>query len=819
MHKKALFIYILICLLIVGTSLKDNKTYSKVQAQVPNKIGDRSTGENEIHWEVQGNVHEQEQKQHLDKIQRKQQSNIQMLHKINKFLSETNPQRNDSILNRKVFTKINKRHDKDEIETAIIKTNIPLSKQEIQQLLKPYDNVKLRYIYKHVFPGFSIVGPKAVIHQLKASKKITNIYPSTFYQLNTQPTANQFSITSGIDYIGTKEVHRRLDKDGNRLTGKGIKIGIIDTGIDYTHPDLKHAYVSGYDFVDNDSDPMETKNLGEFNTVHGTHVAGVIAANGKMTGIAPDAKIYAYRALGPGGFGSTEQVLAAIEQAIKDKVDILNLSLGITINGPDLPTSLALDKAVDKGIVAVTSSGNSGPNIWTVGTPGTSIKAISVGASTPPLKVPYIDYLGFKTKMTPFPNSKPWDYQKSYEIADGKMGETAELTEIKGKIALIKRGKLTFTEKAKYAYEQGAIAVIIYNNTDGDFLGELEEPIPIPVASISNRAGKRLLQLMTEHPSLVKFTFQKEEDFLADFSSRGPVTYNWDIKPDIVAPGVAIESTVPNGYLPLQGTSMAAPHVAGAAALIKQAHPDWHPEKIKALLMNTSKTIKDEENVEYHTFEQGAGRLQLPEAIKSTSIITPATIRLGKAMGQPFEEKKTTLTIENISNQPIRYTFSIPKRQDELIWDLPTPFYLQPAEKKQITVELELKKKHQKNQLYDGFLELIAGSEKISIPYLYVVDEPNYPRIMSFAFVEGDKVDSYRYEVYLPGGADELGIFLYNPDTELFHSILDKRSSVPRGLIEQEINLAQLEKGVYKAIAYAKKGKKEDYLEQIIEIQ
>ena len=88
--------------------------------------------------------------------------------------------------------------------------------------------------------------------------------------------------------------------------------------------------------------------------------------------------------------GSTEQVVAAIDQAIEDRVDILNLSLGNNVNGPDLPISVAINNAVDHGITSVTSSGNSGPKMWTVGSPGTASKAISVGASTPTMRVPYI---------------------------------------------------------------------------------------------------------------------------------------------------------------------------------------------------------------------------------------------------------------------------------------------------------------------------------------------------------------------------------------------------------------------------------------------
>src|SRR5690606_26334216 len=134
------------------------------------------------------------------------------------------------------------------------------------------------------------------------------------------------------------------------------------------------------------------------------------------------------------GSGTTEQVIAAIEQAIKDKVDVLNLSLGNNVNGPDLPISLALNKAVEKGITAVTSSGNSGPNIWTVGSPGTASKAISVGASSPTVEVPFLDADGHKIKLTPLQGSLNWDFDKSYEIVFGGLGKKGELKDAEGKI-------------------------------------------------------------------------------------------------------------------------------------------------------------------------------------------------------------------------------------------------------------------------------------------------------------------------------------------------------------------------------------------------
>ena len=213
-----------------------------------------------------------------------------------------------------------------------------------------------------------------------------------FVQHISEVSVYRVDLDESVPFIGGDQARRFYDSKKQRITGKGVKVGVIDTGIDYTHRDLKQAYKGGKDLVDGDEDPMETKGTADYATFHGTHVAGIIAANGKLKGVAPEAEIYAYRALGPGGSGDTEQVLSAIDAAIEDGVDVLNLSLGNNVNGPDLPISLALNKAVDLGIVAVTSNGNSGPDVWTVGSPGTAEKAISVGASTPPMKVPYLVY-------------------------------------------------------------------------------------------------------------------------------------------------------------------------------------------------------------------------------------------------------------------------------------------------------------------------------------------------------------------------------------------------------------------------------------------
>ncbi len=691
---------------------------------------------------------------------------------------------------------------------AIVVLESPQSPQDIQQIIKPYKDIHVRHVFQEAIYGFSVEGNPESIEKLaqQNSKQFISVSPVNEYKVQTEES---------VKIIGGEEIRGYFDKKNRRLTGKGVTVGVIDTGVDYTHPDLRRNFAGGRDLVDNDTDPMETKTLGRA-TVHGTHVAGIIAANGKLKGVAPDAKILAYRALGPGGGGTTENVLAAIEQAIKDKVDIMNLSLGNDINGPDLPISLALNRAVEKGIVAIAASGNSGPNVWTVGSPGTASKAISVGASTPTIDIPYLLIEGMRDKIRiqPLEGSSSWNLDRSLSIADGGQGTKAELKEVMGKIALIKRGKLTFSEKAKNARDAGAKAVIIYNNLSGGFMGNLEAPMDIPVGSVTKKEGERL---KSKPETLVKTSVSQEKDLLADFSSRGPVTDTWEVKPDIVAPGVAINSTIPGGYLSLQGTSMAAPHVAGACALIKQAHPEWSPEQIKAALMNTAKPLL-ENGKPYRTYEQGAGRIQVTEAVKATSLVTPSSLRFGKYETEG-DIHKAFLHVENQSETAVRYTFDIPKNTEGLKWRFPLAFTLEPKQARDIKLELEVDPAQLKGKIHDGYLTIHAGANPIQIPYIYVLEEPNYPRVMGFDFKDGDAPGTYRYEVYLPGGAEEFGIALFHPEDFRFVGFLDTHHNVKKGLVSEVITADNLPpEGTYLAKVFAKKAGKEDFIETMLVI-
>ncbi|MBB5174079.1 S8 family serine peptidase [Texcoconibacillus texcoconensis] len=705
--------------------------------------------------------------------------------------------------------------DDTEIVAMIEASDNPIETAEYVKEVLP--TAEIRKTYKTLYNGFSMKLNEKDITTLQAMPGIERVDPVVTYA----PALDQ-----SVPFIGGGEKDRQKDGQGEKLTGKGVKVAVIDTGIDYKHPDLSGRLEGGYDVIDDDSDPMETKKKQGPPTMHGTHVSGIIAADGRLQGVAPDAELYGYRALGPNGMGTTEQVIEAIERAVEDEVDIINLSLGNTVNGPDWPTSTALDKAVDEGVVAVTSNGNSGPSLWTVGSPGTSTNAISVGASTPPLTIPYLvldDERQREMSIQPIQQAAPWNFKRDHRIQYAEWGreEDFEEVDVNGAIVLLERGVTSFTMKAKNALEAGAEAVIIYNQHEGEFSGSLKEPVDIPVVSMSHEDGEWLKEHVKNGHKDIRTVYREEEDAIAPFSSRGPVTHTWGVKPDIVAPGVDIESTIPDGYLGLNGTSMAAPHVAGAAALIKQKHPDWTPEQVKAALMNSAKPLIDEAGMKYPPHVQGAGRLQIQEALKLETLVYPGAASFGKWMREDRRlEKTASVTVDNQSDKKKTYSVKPPfEVPDGVQWKVPYSFELEPGESRTIDLTMDVWPALFESGMYHDEVILESGSESHRIPYLFFVEEPEYPRLMAFLFEQTSNPETYHYEVYLPGGAEEFGIALYDPDTFQFIDYLDTKHDLERGMLEAEVENKDIPEGVYKALIYAINDGKEDAIEREILIQ
>jgi len=368
-----------------------------------------------------------------------------------------------------------------------------IAKKDISKILEK-DNLSNEIIiteFINVFNGISIKNMSdEFIQSIKDLSYVKNVIPNYLISV---------TLDDSVPLINADEVWKIKDSFNRNITGKGVTIAILDTGIDYTHADLKDNYIQegSYDFINNDSDPMDDYG-------HGTHCAGIICGKGNSSnfqyiGVAPDAKFYAIKILNEKGEGNFETYLAGMEKAIdpngdgdtSDHANIISLSFGT--NEPGRPNDQfceVVDNLVKAGVVVVVAAGNRGPGLNTITSPGCAIQSICVGS---------ID-------------------------------------------------------------KQGVIATS---------------------------------------------------------SSRGPVEWdgNYMIKPDLIAPGVGITSAKNGGgYIVKSGTSMAAPHVAGAVALILQENPDFDPEKVKQALKENAKDLG------YKSYTQGNGLIDVLNVLKEDTL-------------------------------------------------------------------------------------------------------------------------------------------------------------------------------------------------------
>ncbi|MEC0182078.1 S8 family serine peptidase [Paenibacillus peoriae] len=574
-------------------------------------------------------------------------------------------------------------------------------------------SLQVNYQYNTVLNGLEVTLPANKIPELAKLPGVKSIHENkTYYSIPVQDpptlTANEATYDNApLDQIGVPEAWAK------GLTGEGIKVGVIDTGVDYEHPDLKAAYKGGYDSFEQDNDPYEEPLLNKENdpygtgfsgTTHGTHVSGTIAGQAAnkaseivQKGIAYKSDLYVYKVLGRNtetgrSSGSSAQVIDGIERAVKDGMNVINLSLGSdSEKDPNSPDSIAINNAVLSGVVAVVANGNAAQNgnyYYSMGSPATAQLAISVGAATSPshsysnkASVNLVTYGNDEKLMTVTSdtyyhlNMMGWQtFHEDFasilgteplEVVYANLGYPDDFTskDVKGKVAIVSRGALGFVEKIANAQQNGAKAIIIFNGQakfDDSTQANLNESIPsydgyinsnqgdgvdyIPTFDMVGKEGRALArQIIERQNNKQKFFITFGKDYhrtdnsgntMAGFSSRGP---NGDellsIKPDVSAPGVNIMSTYPAfakfypdasyeyAYKRSNGTSMASPHVAGLAVLLKQQHPNWTPFDIRAALANTSVTLFDENKTQYDVYSQGAGLVNIANAIQTPALL------------------------------------------------------------------------------------------------------------------------------------------------------------------------------------------------------
>ena len=455
------------------------------------------------------------------------------------------------------------------------------------------------------------------------------------------------------------------------FTGKGIKIGVIDTGINLSHPDFFNQdetsrFLKGYDFVDNDTVPQDTNG-------HGTQVTGIIAADGQLKGIAPMAEIFSYRVSSDGESVPSNLIIKAINQAVEDRVDIINISLGVNMTHNKIDE--AVNNAINQGIVVVAAAGNSGPDKSTIGSPAKNPNAITVGATynnRDSSMVSTLEVEDTQFQVLPMLGTDTISDPISAEIVFGKYSRENDFDgiDVRGKIVLAERGGETpdeivfFSDKEIFASNNGAKGLIVYNNQPGIFFGELiheyvsEDYYPtIPTVSMTREEGLELRTILETETSGTLNVFN-HPDFLATFSSRGPVSPFY-LKPDLVAPGVFVNTTsLKNFYNITSGTSYAAPHVSGAIALLLEKNPDFTPHEIKSILVTTSDIITDEYKKEFEFDAGGAGRIDLKKAFNSELIFEPPKLIFNLSEHKTLEENEIKISslYGNINIQKVEFS-------------------------------------------------------------------------------------------------------------------------------------------------------------------
>ncbi|GEM50186.1 S8 family serine peptidase [Deinococcus cellulosilyticus] len=527
-------------------------------------------------------------------------------------------------------------------------------------------SVKQNYAYSRLFNGVSITTTDQSIGDIASLPGVKAVYPVKLYKLESLKP--QPPISPEID-TATSQTGVDVARTELGLTGKGIKVGIIDSGIDVDHPDFKGRIVAQKDFVGDTYNPDPDGEEAPYNPVtkpdpiaddcggHGTHVAGIVGAKGKVTGVAPDVTFGAYKVFGCEGSTGDDVMLAALEQAQADDMDIINMSIGSFgswFEDTD-PYSKALNKAIQDGLIVVVSAGNNGDlGAFASGFNSALESTIAVANfENVSMMTPFFNANGKAVSLTNATGAAPLPTSGTLEFARTGTSSTTNdacnalpAGSLKGKVALIRRGTCSFHIKTVNAQNAGAAAVVIYNNQPGAISPTVvgTTPITIPVVAVTKEDGEKLDAMIAAGTTTLEWKAgvarfpNPRADLVALSSSYGP-NQTLKFKPDLGAPGNLIYSTYPlekGGYATLSGTSMAAPHVAGAIALMLEAKPSLkgQQEQVRTLLQNHSvPTVFPGTTLLDSTNRQGAGIMNVAHSIVSTTLAEPSRLPLGDVEG------------------------------------------------------------------------------------------------------------------------------------------------------------------------------------------
>lgn len=543
-----------------------------------------------------------------------------------------------------------------------------------------------RYTFDTLWNGMSINVSADDIKKIRGIQGVKSVWPVIAIDAPEQPEASNPDLATAIQMTGAD-----IAQDDLGFTGLGVKVAIMDTGIDIDHADLGGDGVPrtnsmlfptprvafGYDLVGDDynADPSAAS----YNPVptpdpipddcagHGSHVAGIAGANGAVKGVAPNVTFGAYRVFGCEGSTSADIMIAAMEMAYADGMQILNMSIGSSFQWPQYPTAVAASRLVELGMVVVASIGNSGTSgLYAAGAPGLGENVIGTASvDNSHVFLPFFEVegeqIGYRpmTFAGPTPTSGTTEYVYIGRACNGDPLEGDPT----GIAALLVRGACSFNQKATNAINAGATSVVMFNNTSGVINGTLGTPIDgvTPVVGISDVDGAFMMAAAVKE---LTWTDQSGSSpnptggLIAGTSSYG-LSPDLALKPDISAPGGSIYSTYPlelGGHATLGGTSMASPHVAGAAALILEARPGTGAMDMRDILQNSADPIS------WFGFpggpymevvhRQGAGLVDVDDAIQADTLVQPGKIAAGEGEAGPHAQ---VLTISNNGSSAATY--------------------------------------------------------------------------------------------------------------------------------------------------------------------
>ncbi len=555
--------------------------------------------------------------------------------------------------------------------------------------------------YTNALNGFAIRATEAQVDALSKRPEVAAVLVDEL----RQPTANEESRRSIDVRRGPgNQLYDFLGLDGrgeswsSGMNGAGVTVGVIDTGIWPEHPSfaddgtypahepLDTSVGSACAFGNTTHNPHDAAyacnnklvgarvfldtyraNTGltaeEFDSArdnegHGTHTASTAAGNagvraqifgvdkGTTSGIAPRAQIIAYKALGDSG-GYTSDLVAAIDQAVADGVDVINYSIG---GGASIVSAdtLAFLFAADAGVFAAVSAGNNGPGAKTIGGPADVPWVTSVGANTQPTFYQGFIEAGGKLFQGASVTKGVGPARFVDAAAAGSelcLAGQLDPSKVTGAIVLCKRGGNGRVAKSEEVLRAGGVGMVLFNAVNVDTL--FSDTFFVPTVMIDNTPGLQIKAWIAGSPNPVGRlvsagigTSPFYSPTMAYFSSRGENPTAGDIiKPDITAPGVQImagNTPKPSGnaqpagelFQAIAGTSMSSPVVAGSYALLKQAHPDWTPAMAKSALMTTADTrVRDNDRVsQAGPFAMGAGMVDLGKPADKGSAYRPGLV-------------------------------------------------------------------------------------------------------------------------------------------------------------------------------------------------